>query len=92
MLCGIDALTRCVLKDDAQIFETVEEFPYGRAGARLSTGVGVGDEIPFATAVLDGGVGAVGSFVGLCRGPVAHEDFLVVGAGEDKGGRGGVEL
>ena len=84
LLSGEDALTRCVLEDDAQVFEAVEEFPYGRTGTRLGTSVGVNGEIPFATAMLYGGVGAGGAGVGRCTGPVAHEDFLVEGAGEDE--------
>ena len=92
LLCGGDALTAGILEDDAKVFEAVEQCPCSATRARLGTGVGVNDKIPFATTPLYGGVGAGGAGVGCCTGPFAKEYFLVVGASEDKGGRGGVEL
>ena len=92
LLCGGDALTTGILEDDTKVFEAVEQCPCSATRARLGTGVGVNDKIPFATTPLYGGVGAGGAGVGCCTGPLAKEYFLVVGASEDERGRGGVEL
>ena len=73
LLCGGDALTTGVLEDDTKVFKAVEQCPCSATRARLGTGVGVNDKIPFAATPLYGGVGAGGSGVGCCTGPLAKE-------------------
>ena len=85
-----DTLTGGVIETYLKVLYSIDHVPDVADRAGFIIGRTVGYEIPLAASVGDGGVCAGGTGVGGEFTPLPVKDLGGIGAGEDKGGGGGV--